>query len=147
MAVVFIGVGSNLGDRRKNIRRAISCLRKIKGVTVEKVSALRETSPCGAGGPDYLNGVIAINTAIPPQKLLECLQEIENSLGRMRSFQNAPRIIDLDILLYGNRVVDRPGLKIPHPRMLERDFVIRPLSEIAPEWKKKLKNDFTRRSG
>lgn len=133
MSVVFIGVGSNLGNRSENIRKALRYLKDIQGVAVEKVSALIENRPHKATGPNYLNGVVKIKTDFAPGELLNLLQQIEKKLGRKRSFLNAPRTIDLDILLYDNLVVDQPKLKIPHPRMGERDFVMTPLLEIEPK--------------
>ena len=133
MSVVFIGVGSNLGDRSENIRKALGCLKDIQGVVVEKASALVDNRPYKATGPNYLNGVVKIKTDSSPGELLNLLQQIEKKLGRQRSFPNAPRIIDLDILLYDNLVVDQPNLKIPHPRMGERDFVMIPLLEVEPK--------------
>jgi len=130
MPAVFIGIGSNLGDRLANINNAINYLRSDKGIIVEKISSFIETAPVGAPGPEYLNGVIKITTDLPPKTLLIVLQNIEKKLGRYRPFKNAPRTIDLDILLYGGEVIDEPDLKIPHPRMYEREFVLKPLREI-----------------
>lgn len=132
MAIVFLGVGSNLGSRLKNITNAIDCLKNTAGIAVDKVSTFFETEPVGAVGPNYLNGVIKIRTGLSANHLLEKLQNIEKSLGRTRSFKNAPRIIDLDILLYNNCMINEPELRIPHPRMFERDFVMKPLLEIEP---------------
>lgn len=140
MATVFLGIGSNLGDRRQNIEKAIECLKNTKGVVVSKVSRLKETKPQNAPGPDYLNGVAKIEALDSPRDLLIKLQECEKELGRRRTFRNAPRIIDLDILLYDEKIIDEPGLIVPHPRMFERDFVIEPLLEIEPELKESLKS-------
>ena len=133
MSVVFIGVGSNLGDRAKNIAEVIGYLRSTKGVVVDKVSSFIETEPQGAQGPNYLNGVIKIKTDLLPQDLLSKLQEIEERLGRLRPFKNAPRSIDLDILLYDDEIIDELNLKVPHSRMFAREFVLNPLFEIEPE--------------
>ncbi|MDD3295883.1 MAG: 2-amino-4-hydroxy-6-hydroxymethyldihydropteridine diphosphokinase [Candidatus Omnitrophica bacterium] len=130
---VFLGLGSNLGNRLENINKAIALLRMIDGVAIEKISSIIETEPVDAPGPDYFNAVVKIKTVLEPEELLEHLQEIESSLGRIRSFRNAPRTIDLDILFYDNKIIDRPGIRVPHPRMFERDFVIKPLLEIEPE--------------
>ncbi len=139
MSIVFIGVGSNLGDRKGYISRAIDCLSEIPKTTVEKTSSIIETEPQDATGQeDYLNAVIKLETDLTALDLLKELQTIEDSLGRVRTFKNAPRTIDLDILLYGEEVIDEPGLKVPHPRMFERKFVIEPLLEIEPELKNKL---------
>jgi len=127
----YIGIGSNLGDREKYIKNAIEKLKEIKGVEVKKVSNIYETEP--VGGPKqgkYLNGVIGIETYLDPRELMIKLQEIEKQSGRIRSVKNAPRTMDLDILLYGDKKIDEPGLNIPHPRMCEREFVMKPLKEI-----------------
>lgn len=137
MNTVFIGIGSNLGERQANINLAIELLAKVEGVFIEKISSIIETEPVGGPPqPKYLNGVLKINTGLSPQELLSVLQEIENKLGRKREIKNGPRTIDLDILLYGNKVLDEPNLKIPHPRMFEREFVLKPLLEIEPEAEK-----------
>jgi len=127
----YIGVGSNLGDREKYIKNAIEKLKETEGVEVKKISGIYETEP--VGGPKqgkYLNGVIEIETWLEPGDLMIKLQKIEKQSGRIRSVKNAPRTIDLDILLYGDKKIDEPGLKIPHPRMYEREFVMKPLKEI-----------------
>ncbi|MFH1853963.1 MAG: 2-amino-4-hydroxy-6-hydroxymethyldihydropteridine diphosphokinase [Candidatus Omnitrophota bacterium] len=128
----YIGIGSNLGDRQKNIELAIQKLQDRKGIEVKKVSPLYETDP--VGGPEqprYLNGVIEIDTELRPRALLRCIQEIESCLGRIRTVKNGPRTIDLDILTYGGRNIDEPGLRIPHPRMAEREFVQKPLKDLT----------------
>lgn len=134
MEVVYIGIGSNLGNRKKNIEKAIELLKKVKGIKVLKVSSIIETEPLG-GPPQqkYLNGVIKLITELEPLELLKVLQKIENRLGRIRKEKNGPRTIDLDILLYGEKLIDEPNLKIPHPRMFEREFVLKPLFEIEPK--------------
>ncbi len=127
----YIGIGSNLGDREKYIESAIEKLREIKGIEVKRASNIYETDP--VGGPrqgKYLNGALELETEFEPRELLAKLQAIENELGRKRLVKNAPRTIDLDILLYGDKKIDEPGLKIPHPRMREREFVMKPLKEI-----------------
>lgn len=127
----YIGVGSNLGDRQRNIEDAIQRLRETSGIEVKKISNVYETEP--VGGPDqskYLNGVIDIDTELEPRQLLLALQEIENQLGRERSVKDGPRTMDLDILTYGQETVDEPDLKIPHHRMHDREFVRRPLREL-----------------
>ena len=127
----YIGIGSNLGDREKYIENAIEKLETIEGVEVKRVSHIHETEP--VGGPKqgkYLNGAIEIETGLKPRELLAKLQDIENQLGRKRTIKNAPRTIDLDILLYGGNNIDEPDLKIPHPNMREREFVMKPLKEI-----------------
>ena len=127
----YIGIGSNLGDRRKYIENAIQKLNETKGIEVKKVSSIYETDPLS--GPiqgKYLNGVIEIETEIEPRELLTRLLDIEIQLGRKRTVKNGPRTIDLDILLFGDKKIDEPGLKIPHPRMQRREFVMKPLKEI-----------------
>lgn len=129
---VFIGIGSNLGDRYNNIESAINHLKSVPDVEVKKISSLIETEPQGGPPqPRYLNGVIKLKTSLSARKLLEVLQKIEHSLGRMRREKNGPRTIDLDILLYGGETIDEPDLKIPHPRMKKREFVMKPLMEIV----------------
>ncbi len=140
MAKVFIGVGSNLGDRAGYINKAIDCLREASAVTVEKVSSMIETEPYDAPLQDkYLNGVIKLKTGLGAKELLKKLQSIEKDLGRVRLAKNAPRTIDLDILLYDDKKIDEPELQVPHPRMFERPFVIEPLLEIEPEFIKIIK--------
>ncbi|MEI8350007.1 MAG: 2-amino-4-hydroxy-6-hydroxymethyldihydropteridine diphosphokinase [Candidatus Omnitrophota bacterium] len=134
MKDVFIGVGSNIEDRRTYIHQAIEYLRKTAGIEVEKISSVIETKPQGGPPqPDYLNAVIKIKTGLEAKALLGILQGIETLLGRKRAVQNGPRTIDLDILLYGDEIIRQVGLEVPHPRMFEREFVMRSLSEIAPE--------------
>ncbi len=133
MIEVFIGIGSNLGNRQKNIDQAIEKIEKLKKVFLEKKSTSIQTKPQRAVGPDYLNKVIKIKTNLEPEKLLTALQKIENSLGRKRTFKNSPRTIDLDILLYGRKKIKTRNLTVPHPEIMDRDFVKKPLLEIEPE--------------
>ena len=127
----YIGIGSNLGDRQENIKDAIQKIRETKGIEVKILSNIYETEPVG-GPPQfkYLNGVIEIDTGLEARQLLLALQKIEKQLGRIRTIKNGTRTIDLDILMYGEKKVDEPDLKIPHPRMHEREFVQRPLREL-----------------
>ena len=130
----YIGIGSNIGDRSGNIDRALNMIRSMQKTEIRRISSLIETDP--AGGPPqgkYLNGAIEIATDLSARRLLENLQQIESLMGRTRTIRWGPRIIDLDILLYGNDIIDEEGLVIPHPRMHERLFVLKPLCEIAPE--------------
>jgi 2-amino-4-hydroxy-6-hydroxymethyldihydropteridine diphosphokinase len=131
MIEAYIGIGSNMGDRKRLIESAVDMLRGSEGIRVYKVSPLYETEPVG-GPPQgrFLNGAIKIGTDLPARGLLQRLQEIENNLGRERKAKDGPRTIDLDILTYGDRHIEEPGLVIPHPRMKERDFVMRPLNDI-----------------
>lgn len=140
MSVCYIGIGSNLGDRRENIRRAVDKINRLKGTQVTKISSLIETEP--QGGPPqgrYLNAAMEIRTALSPRALLNNLQNIESALGRVRTVKNGPRTIDLDILFFGNRKIRERGLTLPHPRIQEREFVLRPLKEIAPQMIGKLR--------
>jgi 2-amino-4-hydroxy-6-hydroxymethyldihydropteridine diphosphokinase len=133
LAVVYIALGSNLGDRRQYIEKALQKMTEA-GIVVEKISSIWETDP--AGGPPqekFLNAVIKTTTTLLPEQLLKTLQMIEQSLGRTRLIINGPRTIDLDILFYDDIVLKTDYLTIPHPRMHERDFVLRPLKEIAPD--------------
>jgi len=131
MTEVYIGIGSNLGDRRQYIKDAISMLGETPEVKIDKVSPLYETEPVG-GPPQgrFLNGVLSLKTGLSPRQLLKRLNEIEDSLGRERTVKNGPRTIDLDILTYGDLHIEEKDLMIPHPRMKERDFVMRPLNDI-----------------
>ena len=130
---VLLGLGSNLGDRREFIERAARLIDEIEGVELKSISSLIETEPVG-GPPQgrYLNGAAELETALEPQELLARLQEVEAGLGRVRKVLNGPRNIDLDILLFGDLVVEAGDLVLPHPRMCERAFVLEPLNEIAP---------------
>ncbi|UCH12220.1 MAG: 2-amino-4-hydroxy-6-hydroxymethyldihydropteridine diphosphokinase [Candidatus Omnitrophota bacterium] len=128
---VYLGIGSNLGNRNKNINTAIKRLGGIEGIEVTRVSSLIETEP--EGGPPqnkFLNGAIEIKTKLLPHELLKQLKRIEEELGRVKTIKNGPRTIDLDILLYGDEKINSPDLKIPHPRMYKREFVMRPLKEL-----------------
>ena len=129
MTVAYVGLGANLGDRDATIRAAIA---ELPGVVT--VSTLRETDPVGVTDqPRFLNGVAALDTDLPPRELLDRLLAVERGLGRERTERWGPRTIDLDLLLYGDEVIDEAGLTIPHPRLQERRFVLEPLAEIAPE--------------
>lgn len=132
MAKIYLGLGSNLGNRKRNIASAIQKLKDHR-IRVEKISRIIETEP--VGGPQqgkYLNAVIKATTALPPNELLSALKSIETQLGRKKRSRNAPREIDIDILIYGKLDIKKPGLIIPHPRMLKRSFVMAPLAQIAP---------------
>jgi 2-amino-4-hydroxy-6-hydroxymethyldihydropteridine diphosphokinase len=132
MATAYIGLGANLGDRMTTLRMAIQRLETLGRIA--GVSSLYETEPVGyLEQPSFLNAVIALDTALAPADLLAALLGIERDLGRMRSFPNAPRTLDLDLLLVDNAILDTPELTLPHPRLHERAFVLVPLAEIAPE--------------
>ncbi len=132
LKIVYLSLGSNLGDRAGNIRRAREML-SLRGVHISRQSALYETEPVGLREqPWFLNCVIEAETNWMPRQLLHTLLEIERELGRQRRIPGGPRAIDLDILLFGSSIVRAPDLVIPHPRMAERRFVLAPLNEIAP---------------
>lgn len=127
-----VGLGSNLGNRRATLDAAIEALALLGDVVA--VSSLYETAP--VGGPkqgDYLNAVVVLDTDLEPAELLEALLAIEADQGRVRTARFGPRTLDLDLLLYGDAVVDEPGLTVPHPRMTERRFVLEPLLEVWPD--------------
>jgi len=130
---VFIGLGANLGDPRRAIDDALDALAARPDVRLTDVSSLYRSAPVDADGPDFINAVARVDTTLPPDALLQVLHEIEHAFGRQRSYRNAPRLLDLDLLLYDDRVIDAPGLCLPHPRMHARAFVLAPLSEIAPD--------------
>ena len=132
MVICYLGVGSNLGNRRKNIKLAVKLIKALKGTRIIKASKLFESLPCGgpAGQPNYLNAALSISTNFSPLSLLKKLKKIENELGRIPTVRFGPRIMDLDILLYGNRLIRNRALIVPHPRMFNRDFVIKPLIEV-----------------
>jgi 2-amino-4-hydroxy-6-hydroxymethyldihydropteridine diphosphokinase len=131
---VYVALGSNLGARERNLCAALDGLRATEDVGEVVVSAFYETAPVGPGeqGP-YLNAVARLTTSLPARALLERLLAIEAAYGRTRwPERNAPRVLDLDLLLYGQQRIDEPGLQVPHPRMCERGFVLEPLRELAP---------------
>jgi 2-amino-4-hydroxy-6-hydroxymethyldihydropteridine diphosphokinase len=132
MPLVYIGLGSNLGDREQTIGAALELLAQGGDIEVATVSSLRETDPVGyEQQPRFLNGVAAIRTELEPRALLARLQEVELELGRERSGPRfGPRTIDLDLLLYGDEQIDEPELVVPHPRLTERRFVLEPLAEL-----------------
>lgn len=132
-STAFIGLGANLGDAAAALRSALSALAALPGTRLENVSSLYRSAPLDAGGPDYLNAVAHIRTELPPHDLLAALQAIEHAAGRQRPYRNAPRTLDLDILLYGEEHITSDQLTVPHPRMHERAFVLLPLAELAPE--------------
>jgi 2-amino-4-hydroxy-6-hydroxymethyldihydropteridine diphosphokinase len=130
----YLSVGSNMGDREQWLRKALSLLAEYNGISIESVSSIYETDPVGyTDQPLFLNLAIKLNTVLSPQELLSKLQEVETKLERKRIEKWGPRTIDLDILLYNSVSIQTEVLEIPHPRMLERAFVLIPLSEIAPD--------------
>ena len=131
LSEVYLGLGSNLGDRAANIARGLELLRRVSKDTA--VSSIYETTPQGfQSQPPFLNAACRIWTRLDPYQLMAMLRDMETALGQRRAFANAPRTLDIDILLYGRVVLESPGLTIPHPRMAERAFVLMPLAEIAP---------------
>ena len=131
LSEVYLGLGSNLGDRHANIAEATGLLRQVS--TKLTLSKVYETRPRGfSGQPAFLNAACRLWTRLDPFELLRQLRQIEAKLGKRPAFANGPRTLDIDILLHGRTVLASPGLTIPHPRMAERDFVLAPLAEIAP---------------
>jgi 2-amino-4-hydroxy-6-hydroxymethyldihydropteridine diphosphokinase len=130
---VAIALGSNVGDRRAHLDYAVSALRTL--LSHVTVSRYYDTVPVGVSGPQamYLNAAVAGDTTLTPRTLLEALLSIEEQRGRERPYVNAPRTLDLDLILHGDEVVDEPGLVLPHPRFRERRFVLEPLAAVAPE--------------
>ncbi len=132
MAICYIGIGSNLGDRQKYIDKAIDELKGNKDIKFRRSSSIYETEPVSdIPQGKFLNGVLEIETTLPPATLLKELNRIEESLGRKRAVKNAPREIDLDILYYGQETVKEGDLVIPHPRIIEREFVLKGLKELG----------------
>ena len=132
-ALAYVGLGANLGERETALRSALAAIGRLPGTCVMRVSPLYGSAPVDAGGPDYLNAVAELTTTLAPQALLEALQTIERGAGRERPYRNAPRTLDLDILWFGGQIIDSPALTVPHPRMAERAFVLRPLADLAPD--------------
>ena len=136
MPKVYIAAGSNLGDRKANLENAQTALKHLFGIKFLRSSKTYETDP--VGGPaqgKYLNAVWEVETLASPKVLMEDLLNIESELGRKRSIRNAPRVIDLDILFYGEMEIQQEGLTVPHPRMHERWFVLKPLAELCPDFR------------
>ncbi len=131
--MAWIGLGGNLGDVAQALREAVQAIDDLPGTRVTARSSLYRTAPCEASGPDYINAVIGIFTALSAPDLLEALQKIELSAGRERPYFHAPRTLDLDLLLYGSARISSPALTVPHPRMGGRAFVLVPLAEVAPD--------------
>lgn len=131
--VAFVALGANLGDAAQALRDALAALATFPGIRVLNASSLYRTAPVESSGPDYINAVAEIATTLTAPALLAALQGIENGAGRERPYRNAPRTLDLDLLLYGDGRIDSPRLTVPHPRMHERAFVLAPLCEIASD--------------
>lgn len=131
---VFLGLGSNLGAREENLRAALKGIAELEGTRVIRVSAFRETPPWGeTNQPSFMNAVAEIRTPLEPEALLAAVKRLERELGRVPTYRWGPRLIDIDLLLYGNRTLRTPELTLPHPNILDRPFVWEPLEEIAPE--------------
>jgi len=130
----YVGLGANLGDRERTLRAAVDGLAGEAGIEVVAVSTLRETEPVGyLEQPRFLNGAASLETSLPPGRLLDRLLAVEQRFGRVRiPDEHGPRTLDLDLLLYGDEVIDERGLTVPHPRLHERRFVLEPLAELAP---------------
>ena len=127
-----IGLGANLGDTTATLSAACDALAALPGTCWLGVSGRWRSRPVDADGPDYLNAVALVRTRLAPEALLTALQAIEQAHGRMRPYPNAPRTLDLDLLLFGHRRLAAPGIVVPHPRMHERAFVLKPLTDVAP---------------
>ncbi|MDM0070762.1 2-amino-4-hydroxy-6-hydroxymethyldihydropteridine diphosphokinase [Variovorax sp. J31P207] len=129
----FVAIGANLGDARATVLRAMDDLDGLPRTRVSARSSLYRSAPVDAGGPDFVNAVVALQTGLDPHALLAELQRLEAGAGRERPYRNAPRTLDLDLLRHGDAVLETPQLSLPHPRLAERAFVLLPLAEIAPE--------------
>ena len=131
-ATAYVGLGANLGDAAATIGSATLAFGAVESTRVVRSSGLYRSAPIDGDGPDYLNSVVELRTALAPADLLVALQRIEAAHGRSRTYRNAPRTLDLDLLLYADRRIETEPLTVPHPRMHQRAFVLRPLAEIAP---------------
>lgn len=129
---VYVGLGANLGDARATLAAAVAGLGALPATQVRRVSSHYRSAPVDADGPDYVNAVLELETSLPPATLLQAMHALEAAHGRQRPYRHAPRTLDLDLLLYGQQVIDSGSLTVPHPRLHERAFVLRPLLEIAP---------------
>ncbi|MFC5498874.1 2-amino-4-hydroxy-6-hydroxymethyldihydropteridine diphosphokinase [Caenimonas terrae] len=129
----WIGLGANLGDARQAVLDAMDAIGAVPGTAVTQRSSLYRSAPLEAGGPDYINAVVEVRTALTAPELLAQLQRIEQGAGRTRPYRNAPRTLDLDLLLFGAGSIASARLTVPHPRLQERAFVLLPLAEIAPQ--------------
>lgn len=130
--LAYVGLGANLGDTAQALAGALKALGALPQTTLTRTSATYRTAPIDSHGPDYLNAVAALQTHLSPEELLSHLQRVELAGGRARPYRNAPRTLDLDLLLYGESCIDTPSLTVPHPRMHARAFVLVPLADVAP---------------
>lgn len=129
----FVAIGANLGDAEASVKAAMAAIGALQRTQVTARSSLYRSEPVDAEGPDFVNAVVAVRTGLDAEQFLVALQRLETQAGRERPFPNAPRTLDLDLLMHGNSVMDTPTLTLPHPRMRERAFVLKPLAEIAPD--------------
>ena len=131
--IAYVALGANLGEAAAVVASAIDALNPLPDTRLEARSHLYRSAPVDAQGPDFINAVAAVSTRLTAPDLLLALQQLEQRAGRERPYRNAPRTLDLDLLLYGDARIDSPSLTVPHPRMMERAFVLMPLAEIAPD--------------
>ena len=131
--IAYVALGANLGEAAAVVTSAIDALNRLPDTRLEARSHLYRSAPVDAQGPDFINAVAAVSTRLTAPDLLLALQQLEQRAGRERPYRNAPRTLDLDLLLYGDARIDSPSLTVPHPRMMERAFVLIPLAEIAPD--------------
>lgn len=129
-----IALGSNLGDSHETLEKTLTTINQTPGITLKSHSSWYKTAPIGPLQPDYLNGCALLEVQLTPQELLKTLLNIEDQFGRVRTERWGPRTLDLDLLLFGDLILETPNLQIPHPRMTERAFVLVPLAEIAADW-------------
>lgn len=129
----YVGLGANLGNARVTLEAALCEIAQLQRTRLVARSSLYRTAPVDASGPEFVNAVVELDTTLAPGELLDALHAIERAHGRERPFRNAPRTLDLDVLLYGDRIMTAGGLRIPHPRLHERAFVLVPLAQIAPD--------------
>lgn len=133
MTLAFVAIGANLGDAQATVRQAMADLAGLPHSRVSARSSLYRSAPVDATGPDFINAVVAVETALAPEALLAALQQLELRAGRERPYRNAPRTLDLDLLRHGDTVMHSETLTLPHPRLHERAFVLLPLAEVAPD--------------
>jgi len=129
----FVAIGANLGDAQAAVKAAMDAIGTIERTVVTARSSLYRSAPVDATGPDFINAVVAVRTGLTAEAFLSELHLLEEQAGRERPFPNAPRTLDLDLLMHGNAIKDTPALALPHPRMRDRAFVLKPLAEIAPD--------------
>lgn len=133
LTLAYIGLGANLGEAAASVQKAANELASVDGIRGLRLSPLYRSAPVDSSGPDYINAVASIYTDLSARQLLQCLQSLEIAHGRERPWHNAPRTLDLDLLLFGHETISEPDLIVPHPRMHERAFVLAPLADLAPD--------------